>query len=103
MKNKTEGKMITAYQRMVERMKLTALGFKHHWIDNECSVKFKQCITKNRMTHKLVPPDCHHCNIAKPAIQTFKNHFISFLIGVDDRFPSPCGATLCDQWNLPSI
>ncbi len=33
MKNKTKGKMITAYQRMVDRMN-TALGLKHHWLDN---------------------------------------------------------------------
>jgi hypothetical protein len=40
------------------------------------------------MTHKLVPPDCHHCNIAEQAIQIFKNHVVSILSGVDDRFPS---------------
>ncbi len=39
------------------------------------------------MMHKLVPPDCHHCNIAKQAIQMFKNHFISILSRVNDRFP----------------
>jgi hypothetical protein len=30
MKNKTKGEMITAYHRMVDRMKLSALGLKHH-------------------------------------------------------------------------
>ncbi len=39
------------------------------------------------MTHELVPPECHHCNIAKRAIQTFKNHFVLILSRVDDRFP----------------
>jgi hypothetical protein len=39
------------------------------------------------MTHKLVPPNNHRRNIAKRAIQTFKNHFILILSGVDDRFP----------------
>ncbi len=87
MKNITEGKMITAYQRMVHRMKLLALGLKHHHLDNKCSAKFKECIVKNGMTHKLVPLDCHHCNIAKQAIQTFKNYFVSILSGVDNRFP----------------
>jgi hypothetical protein len=38
------------------------------------------------MTHKLVPPDCHHRIIAKCAIQTFKNHFVSILRGADNRF-----------------
>jgi hypothetical protein len=39
------------------------------------------------MTHKLVPPDNHRHNIAKRAIQTFKNHLISNLSSVDNRFP----------------
>ncbi len=87
MKNRTKGEMITAYQRMVNRMKLLALRLKHHHLDNECSAKFKKCIAKNGMTHELVPPDCHHHNIAKQAIQTFKNHFVSIRSGVNDRFP----------------
>jgi hypothetical protein len=44
---------------MVNRMKLLALRLKHHRLDNECSAAFKACIAKNRMTYKLVPPDCH--------------------------------------------
>jgi hypothetical protein len=87
MKNRTQGKMITAYQRMVDRMKLLALELKHHHLDNKCSAKFKECIAENRMTHKLVPPDCHHCNITKRAIQMFKNHFVPILSRVDNRFP----------------
>jgi hypothetical protein len=79
--------MIMAYQRMVNRMKLSALGLKHHCSDNKCSVKFKECIMKNRMTHELAPLDCHCCNIAKQAIQRFKNHLVSTLSGVNNRFP----------------
>jgi hypothetical protein len=87
MKNQTEGKMIMAYQKMINRMKLSALRLKHHRLDDKCSAAYKACISKNRMTHKLVSPDCHHCNIAKQAIQMLKNHFVSILSGVDDRFP----------------
>jgi hypothetical protein len=77
-----------AYQRMVNRMKLLALGLKHHHLDNRCSAKFKECIANNGMTHKQPPPpDSHQCNIIKQAIQTFKNHFVSILSGVDNRFP----------------
>ena len=87
MKNRTKGEMITVYQRMVNRMKLLARRLKHHHLDNKCSAKFKEYIAKNRMFHELVSPDCHHSNITKWAIQTFKNHFVSILSGVDDRFP----------------
>jgi hypothetical protein len=87
MKNRTKGKMITASQRMVDRMKLSALGLKHHQLDNEYLPKFKECIAKNRMTHKSVPLDCHHRNITEQAIQMFKNNFVSILSGVDNIFP----------------
>jgi hypothetical protein len=86
-KNQTKDKMIMAYQKMVNRMKLLALGLKHHHLDNKHLAAFKACIAKNGMTHELVPPDCHHCNIAAQAIQMFKNHFVSILSGVNDRFP----------------
>jgi hypothetical protein len=86
LKNRTKGKMIMAYQRMVYRMKLLGLGLKPHHLDNKCSAKFKECNAKNRMTHELVPSDCHHHNIAKRAIQMFKN-LVSILSGVDNRFP----------------
>ena len=76
MKNKTEGEMITAYQKMVDRMEIAGLGLKHHRLDNECSENFKKCIRKNNMTWELVPPDCHRRNMAERAIQTFKNHFV---------------------------
>jgi hypothetical protein len=52
------------------------------------------------MTHKLVPLDCHCCNIAKRAIQTFKNHFVSILGGVDDRFPLSLWCHLVQQVKL---
>jgi hypothetical protein len=39
------------------------------------------------MTHKVVPLDCHWRNIAEGAIQMFKNHVVSILSGVDNRFP----------------
>ena len=87
MKNRTEGEMINAYHKMVDQMQLAGLGPKHHWLDNECSENFKKCIRKNNMTHELVPPDCHRRNMAERVIQTFKNHFVAILSGVDDRFP----------------
>jgi hypothetical protein len=87
MKNRTEGELITAYQKMVDRMVIAGLGLKHHRLDNECSENFKKCIRTNKMTWELVPPDCHRRNMAERAIQTFKNHFVAILSGVDDRFP----------------
>ena len=36
---------------------------------------------------QMVPPDTHRRNFAERAIQTFKNHFIAILAGIDPRFP----------------
>jgi hypothetical protein len=59
MKNRMKGKMINAYQMMVDRMKILGLGLNHHRLDNECTENFKKCKQKNEMTHELVPLDCH--------------------------------------------
>ena len=67
-------------------MQLAGLGLKHHRLDNGCSENFKKCIRKNNMTHEQVPPGCHRRNMAERAIQTFKNHFVTILSRVDDRF-----------------
>jgi hypothetical protein len=87
MKNRMENEMIKGYECMVRRMKNSGLGLKKHQLHNECSEKFKMCIKNAGMTHELVPPNCNCCNIVKQAIQTFKNHFVLILSGVDDRFP----------------
>jgi hypothetical protein len=93
MKNRTEGEMIRAYQKIINRMKAAGLGIKKQVLDNECSAAMKACIKSNGMTYELVPPEQHRRNQAERAIQTFKSHFISILAGVDNKFPYPCGAT----------
>jgi hypothetical protein len=87
MKNKTEGKMIAAYQRIVNRMLRANLGLKHHRLNNVASTAIKECIRENRMTHKLVPPSNHGRNLEERVMQSFKHHFISILSRVDDKFP----------------
>ena len=37
MKNRTEGEMIKAYQKIINRMKAAGLGLKTHQLDNEAS------------------------------------------------------------------
>ncbi len=39
------------------------------------------------MEYELVPPGNHPQNQAERVIQTFKAHFISILVGIDDQFP----------------
>jgi hypothetical protein len=97
MKNRTEGEMIKAYQKIINRMKTAGLGLKTHRLDNEASAAYKECICHNGMIHDLVPPDNHQSNLAERAIQTFKHHFISILSGVDDKFPLSLWCALLEQ------
>jgi hypothetical protein len=46
MKKKTWGEMIIAYQKMVDRMDLLALGLKHHWLHNNCSENSSNAYTR---------------------------------------------------------
>ena len=86
MKNRTEQEMIRAYQALLERIKSTGVcDPKKHIMDNEASAEFKKVIKKQSKL-QMVPPDSHRRNIAERAIQTFKNHFVAILLGVDTKF-----------------
>jgi hypothetical protein len=86
-RNKTQGKQIQAYQKLIDCMWRAKLGLKKHVLDNEISEKFKKQIAENKMDHKLVPPSNHCILLAEHAIQTWKSHMISILNGVDENFP----------------
>jgi hypothetical protein len=84
MKNKTKEEMMVAYQRIVNRMWAAGHGLKKHILNNEASKAFKAKIKENEMEYELNLAGNYQRNQAKPAIQTFKTHFISILAGVDD-------------------
>ncbi|KAL7523225.1 hypothetical protein ACHAWF_000430, partial [Thalassiosira exigua] len=75
MKNRPEGQMIEAYERIVTKFKEAGLSMKKHILDNEASEEFKATIKGHGMTHKLVPPGNHRRSIAERAIQIATNHF----------------------------
>jgi hypothetical protein len=82
------GKMIQAYQCLIDQLKSAGITPKHHILDNECSEEFKATIKKNNMAYQLVPLHDHWRNLAEKAIQTFKAHFINiFLCGTNTNFP----------------
>ncbi|KAL7530484.1 hypothetical protein ACHAXR_003518, partial [Thalassiosira sp. AJA248-18] len=86
MRNRTERQTIEAYDKIVKKMKAGGLGIKLHILDNEISAEYKEAIKENRATHQLVPPGDHRRNMAKRAIQTFKDHFIGVLAGLHETF-----------------
>jgi hypothetical protein len=87
MKNRTAGKMVWAYQVLIDRLNSAGIFPKLHILDNECSADIKKTIKSNKMDFQLVPPHDHHRNLAEKAIQTFKDQFVAILCGADKSFP----------------
>ena len=80
--------LIKAYQAVWKRWEATGVTSPNwHALDNEAPADYKEAIRKNGCTVELTPPDIHRRNIAERVIQTWKDHFISVLAGVDAKFP----------------
>eukprot|EP00804_Cyclotella_cryptica_P007757 CCRYP_001358-RA/>CCRYP_001358-RA protein AED:0.08 eAED:0.05 QI:0/0/0/1/0/0/4/0/1076 len=86
-KNKTEGELILARNRALQRMKACGIQPTRQVLDNEISAAYKLAITASGMTYQLVPPGDHRRNIAEKAIQTWKDHFIAVISGTGAKFP----------------
>jgi hypothetical protein len=54
---------------------------------NQCTKQIKKNLMANDCDLMLVEPHNHHINAAEPAIQMFKDHFISALATTDSEFP----------------
>jgi hypothetical protein len=60
---------------------------KHQILNNQASAEYKAAIEASGMTHEIVPPQEHRRNMAKKAIQTFKDHFVGVLSGCAPSMP----------------
>ncbi len=87
MQNKTEGELILARARALQRMAACGIKPTKQVLDNEASASYKHAIINSDMSYQLVPPDNHRHNLAEKAIQTWKDHFIAALGGTADKFP----------------
>ena len=54
---------------------------------NQASAEYKAAIEASGKTYKLVPPNDHRRNMAKRAIQTFKDHLVGILSGCASSMP----------------
>ena len=87
MKNRTEGEMIEARRRGLNRMRQQGITPAHQVLDNKISQTYKDEIRESGMSYQLVTPDDHRRNIVERAIQTWKNHFVGVLSGTAAIFP----------------
>ena len=82
----SEGEIIVAYNQIITRFKKRRINPKKHILDNEYVEPYKEVIKANMMTYELVPRDIHQRNVAEKAVQTFKDHFVAILCGIDTNF-----------------
>ena len=64
MKNKTEGGIILAWRRTLQRMKSQGIVTTHQVLDNEISTAYRLETKQTITTYQLVPPDDHWRNLA---------------------------------------
>jgi len=103
MKNRTAGEMIRVYQVLIDRLNLAGIFPKLHILDNKCLADLKAVIKENSMKFQLVPPHDHRRNIAKKAISTFKDNFISIPVGWTRHSLCTCGTDFSVKPSTPSI
>ncbi len=80
--------IFNAYKKKEFEM-LVSKGFKPklNIMDNQGTKHIKTCLTRNDCKLQLVEPHNHHVNVAKCAIQTFKDAYIAVLATTDSDFP----------------
>ena len=80
--------LLTAFKRAVTFFSSRNCAIRFARMDNECSSATKEWAQEEHIDIELVPPGRHRTNYAERNIQTWKNHFISILAGVDPNCPT---------------
>jgi hypothetical protein len=87
MKSRSASEWFNAYDSIHQELTVKGFKLKLQTLDNEASAALKNFFTINDIAYQLVPPRCHQRNAAKPAIRTFKEHFVAGLSSVYTSFP----------------
>ncbi len=80
--------VFAAYKTQFEFLESKGYKIKLNVIDNQCTKQIKKFLTNKDCELMLVEPHNHCVNVAKRAIQTFKDHFISALATTDSKHKS---------------
>ncbi len=99
-KNRSKEELLCAYHKIYAWH--TFRGFKPllHKLHNETS-RDVQTFVATKQTHiQYTPPDIHHTNLAKWAIRTWKNNFLSGMAGLPKLFPITNWCRLTAQCNV---
>jgi hypothetical protein len=79
--------IFTGYKTQFDFLESKGHKIKLNVMDNQCTKQIKKILTANDCDLLLVEPHNHPVNMAKRAIQTFKDHFISALATTYSKFP----------------
>jgi hypothetical protein len=96
-KNNSKGELILTRCCALVRMARCGIVPQHQILNNQALFAYKTKIKLANMTYKLVPPDDHGRNLAKKAIQTFKDHMISMLSKCSPTMPMHLWCQLLPQ------
>ena len=67
------------------------------YLNNETSKELIASIKSKNIQYQLTAPHDHRLNPAKRTVSTFKKHFITILVGCDERFPKYLWCQLVPQ------
>ena len=93
MPSKTAAAYVNAFKSTFHHFKSTNLSISKITTDNEISQPLLDLFDTPSIDAQFQPPGNNRSNFAERAIRTFKNNFISILVGVHPSFPS-------DLWDL---
>jgi hypothetical protein len=85
--SRTETSLGAAFTRTYQFFKDLGHQLQFQVLDNECPESLVRFFKEQHVIVKRVPPNQKRANKAERAIQTFRNHFLSILVGTHLNFP----------------
>ena len=99
-KNRSSAQILEAHDGVFKLLQDAGCTPTEHHMDNEAPAILKEALTKSKIKYQLVPAHQHRRNAAERAIRTWKNHFISGLCTVNNKFPMHLYDRLTNQCNI---
>jgi hypothetical protein len=85
-KNRKEATITEAWEKLYTDFKKAGLAPQTYVLDNEKSKDLLDSFADQKIQYQLVLLYKHRTNHMERAIQTFKSHFKSIIVGVDPKF-----------------
>ena len=87
-KSRLKEDLIHRYNNLYNDLKKAGITLVIQRLDNETSKESIETIEEKQLQYQITPSGSHQNLSAEQAIQTFKNHFISILYGLNNNYPA---------------